>query len=149
MSFREMFVRACTLYFALVTLITVAIMATGLVLDPAGRFGYEALSSPLVFAAAGALPTVVMYSRHELTVREVIVRKVIQLALIEALVLSIAFASPTIPVNSATAVAVLVVAIAVVFLLANAFTWLVDSASARKLTSQLQELQEIHARDDA
>ena len=61
----------------------------------------------------------------------------------------IAFTSPSIPIDGPGAAIALAGAIAIVFLVANAFAWLADSASARKLTEQLRVLQEYQARDDA
>ena len=141
MSIRDIAIRAITIYFALVTFITVAIMAMGLAFDGNARFGYDVFASPLVFAAAGLAPTVVMYSRHELSVREVLVRKVVQLALVEAAILGIAFASPAIHTNDAVTVAALAAAVAAIFLVVNAFTFAVDATSARKLTRNLERYQ--------
>lgn len=136
-----MVVRTATIYFALVTFITIAIMAMGLAFDGDARFGYGSLASPLVFAAAGLAPTVVMYSRHELSIREVLLRKVIQFALVEAAILAIAFASPAIDTSQATSVGALAATVAVVFLAANAFSFAADANSARKLTQNLERYQ--------
>ncbi|MBO4365803.1 MAG: hypothetical protein J5804_05875 [Eggerthellaceae bacterium] len=141
MSIREIAIRICGIYFALVTLITVAIMVMGLAFDPNAQFGYDAFASPLLLAAVSIPPTAIMYSRHELSIREVLVRKVIQLVLIEALVLSIAFTSPSMPTNNAGLVAILACVIAVIFVLANAFAWAADSATARKLEQDLVRFQ--------
>ena len=51
-----------------------------------GRFGYSVFIMPLIYAFAGILPQAVMYSRHEPSIKEVLLRKFIQLLLIECLV---------------------------------------------------------------
>ena len=70
-------------YFVLVTLINVVIFVSGSIAQPDARFGYSVFIMPLVYALAGILPQAVMYSRHELSAKEVLLRKFIQLLLIE------------------------------------------------------------------
>ena len=73
-------------YFVLVTLINAVIFVSGSIARPDARFGYSVFIMPLIYAFAGILPQAVMYSRHELSVKEVLLRKFIQLLLIELLV---------------------------------------------------------------
>lgn len=51
----------------------------GMYFLPEMQFGYEAFCVPLIYGAVGTIPNVVMYSRKELKVKEVFVRKFIQL----------------------------------------------------------------------
>ena len=147
MSLRELAVRICIIYFALVTFITVAIMVMGMAFDKGTLFSYNAFASPLVMAAVSIPPIAVMYSKHELSIREVLVRKLIQLVLIEALVLAIAFASPNMPTDRMSLVATLALVIAIVFVAANAFTWMTSLVTARKLERDLISLQASAASD--
>ena len=73
-------------YFVLVTLINAVIFVSGSIAQPDARFGYSVFIMPLIYALAGILPQAVMYSRRELSIKEVLIRKFIQLLLIELLV---------------------------------------------------------------
>ena len=73
-------------YFVLVTLINAVIFVSGSIARPDARFGYSVFVMPLIYALAGILPQAVMYSNRELSIKEVLLRKFIQLLLIELLV---------------------------------------------------------------
>ena len=62
-------------YFTLVTLISVIMLVLGLHFYPDASFGYIAYAAPLLYGAYGTLTNVVMYSRHELSTKEFLIRK--------------------------------------------------------------------------
>ena len=141
MNGKDILLRLCTTYFALVTLITAAILVLGLTLDPAAQLGYDAYLSPLVFAAAGVLPSAVTWSRRELSVRQMLLRMAIQLAMVEALVLLIAYRSPMIPTGEPGVVPALAGSVVLIYVLVTLFQWLLDRAAARKMTRDLLSWQ--------
>lgn len=136
-SVKSFLVRMMTVYFALVTLITVAMMLLGLLMEPEAEFGYEAFAAPLIFAACGTLPSVVMISRHELSAKEFVLRKAVQLILIEVLVLWAYGEGMEVQTGLLLAVSVLVI-----FLCEHGISWLQDCYAARKMTADLVRLQE-------
>ena len=71
---KEFIMKIIRTYFTLVTLITVAIFLIGAQLAPDASLSYTAFAIPLIYAACGVLPSVVMYSRKELTVKQFLVR---------------------------------------------------------------------------
>lgn len=136
-SVKSFLVRMMTVYFALVTLITVAMMLLGLLMEPEAEFGYEAFAAPLIFAACGTLPSVVMISRHELSAKEFVLRKAVQLILIEVLVLWAYGEGMEVQTGLLLAVSVLVI-----FLCEHGISWLQGCYAARKMTADLIRLQE-------
>ena len=54
---------------------------TGSITQPDSRFGYSVFIIPLLYALAGILPQLVMYSQQELSIKEILLRKIIQLLL--------------------------------------------------------------------
>lgn len=126
-----------TVYFTLVTLITAAILLLGLYMEPEAEFGYSAFAEPLIFAACGTLPCVVMISRHELPIKAYIRRKIMQLILIELLVIWVSGAR--IEDGSALQFAI---SILVIFLCAHGISWLQECYAARQMTADLIRLQE-------
>lgn len=142
MQGKKFFAKMFRTYFVLVTLINVVIFVSGSIAQPDSRFGYSAFIFPLIYALAGLLPQVVMYSRHELSIKEVILRKFVQLLLIELLVNGIILGENALRYEYTDFLKSISISVVVVFILANIISWIMDSASAKRLTRELAEFQE-------
>lgn len=147
MSLKEFLVKKLTLFFALTTLITVAVYLLGSVFDADARFGYSAFLSPLFYAGCCVLPSLVTYSKRELKPRETILREVLQFLLTEAVMLILAFRSPAIDTSRPSVVLAIAGSVLVIFLLVFLFSWLANSVDARKTNEELQAFQRLHESD--
>ena len=145
MEFRRFLINKLILFFMLSTLITLAVCLIGSVYDGGALFGYDAMLSPVKYAALCILPTLVTWSRRELTIRQLLLRKALMLVLIEAVILFIAFTSPAIDTRRAEVVAAIAGSVLVIFLLANLFNWLRNSAEAKRMSRDLEAFQKQHA----
>lgn len=128
-------------YFISVTLINVAIFATGMMFRPEQTFGYEAYLSPLILGFLTVIPTIIMYSRKELPIRQLLFRKVIQLLMDIVIVNAVIFAGNELnrdTVNTAIGVSVSIV---IVFAAVHGNEWLLERRTAKQLTEQLAEFQ--------
>lgn len=128
-------------YFTLVTLISILMLVAGIHFYPTERFGYEAYAFPLIYGACGILPQVVMYSKRELTMMEFLVRKVIQLVLIEILVLGVVFGGSNITAEETGVVVTTGIGIFVIYVVSHIVDWIQKCLSARKMTEDLVKLQ--------
>ena len=128
----------------LTTLITVVVCAVGSAFDPDARFGYNAMLTPVRYAAYCVIPTFVTFSKHELKTRELLLRMALELLLIEAVILGIAFSSPAIDTGRLSVVFVIAGSVLGVYLLSRFLSWLRDSAEARKLNDDLLRFQQLH-----
>ena len=144
MEFKRFLVEKLTLFFMLSTLITLAVALIGSAYDSGGRIGYADLLSPIRYAALCMLPTLVTWSPRELSVKELLCRKALMLVLLEAVVLLAACSSPAIDTGNARVVLTLAGSVLVIFLLANLFLWVKDSAEAKKMTLDLARFQQLH-----
>ncbi len=144
MEFKRFLVNKLILFFMLSTLITVAISLIGYAFDGDARFGYAELLTPIMYAALCLLPTLVTYSKRELSPKEMLLRKAIMLLLIEAAILFIAFTSPAIDTGRVSVVLTIAGSVLVIFVLTNLFLWLKDSAEAKKLNLDLAAFQKLH-----
>ena len=147
MSLKEFLVKKLTLFFALTTLITVAVYLLGSVFDADARFGYSAFLSPLFYAGCCVLPSLVTWSKRELKPRALILRKLLQLLLTEAVMLSLAFRSPVIDTSRPSVVLGIAGSVLVIFLLVFLFSWLANSSDARRTNAELQAFQRLHEND--
>lgn len=144
MSFKHFFIHKLSLFFMLTTLITVAVCVIGSVFDANARFGYDAMLTPVRYAACCVIPTFVTYSKRELKPRELMARMVLELILIEAVMLGLAFASPAIDTSKSSVVLVIAGSVLVIYILVKFFSWLLDAAEAKKLSTELLSFQQLH-----
>lgn len=141
MSMKEILYRSLMIYFILVTCITAGIAILGTAFDPDARFGYSAFVSPFVFAALGVIPNLLMYSSKELSDKQVILRKMIQLAVIEAEVSCVCIISPAIHTEKAEVIIGVMLSVLVIFILVHIISIINNYFSAKQLTKELIQFQ--------
>lgn len=125
-------------FFIIVTFVSVLIGLLGLIYEPDRQLGYEAFFSPIIFGVIGVFPTVVTFSRRELTLKQMIVRKVLQLIVLEGMVLSFGYVMGIMKANMMLSITLSVL---VVFLMVHFITWTIDCKKAAKLNEDLKAFQ--------
>ena len=144
MEFKRFLGNKLILFFMLSTLITVAVSLIGSKFDSGASLGYDALLVPIKYAALCLLPTLATWSRRELSTGELLLRKVLVLLLLEAEILLLAFRSPAIDTERPSVVLALAGSVLVIFVLVHLFTWLRESAEAKKMNADLEKFQQLH-----
>lgn len=144
MDFKRFLVNKLILFFTLSTLITVAVALVGSSFDDGARFGYKTMLLPLKYALLCMLPTFVTWSKRELSPKALLFRKALMLVLIEAVMLGIAFTSPSIDSDRAEVVLVIAGSVLLIFVAVNLFLWLKNAAEAKKLNGELAKFQAQH-----
>ena len=129
-------------YFMLTTMILVVMTVLGTYFMPEVRFGYKEFEAPLTYAAWGTLPSIVLYAKKELTMKQMLVRKIIQLILIEVIVLVVALPADIIDRGNSALIISLIVCVFVIYLLTHIIEWYQDSVTAKKMTEELLLFQE-------
>jgi len=130
-------------FFIVVTLVNVAMAVLGLLFDSNKTFGYEAFVSPLIFGVLGVVPAIVTYSKKELTMTQMVIRKVIQLILLESLLIGFVVSNGVVRGKTmiSFAISVLLIAVAVHLIL-----WILDNRKAHKLSLDLEKYQKKYAK---
>lgn len=141
MNGREIVLDWLRTFFIVVTLINLAVCIMGLYFMPENRFGYEAFAAPLIYGLAGCLPNLVLYSKRELKIGELVVRKIIQFILIEFFVLFAAFYDAGEQIRTTEIVGSTAISIFVIYVLATFFDWLQNYLSAKRMTEELKRFQ--------
>ncbi len=144
MEFKRFLVNKLILFFMLSTLITVAVSLTGTVFDGDRQFGYEALLVPIEYAALCMLPTLLTWSKRELSPKALLAREALMLVLIEGVILFITFTSDVIDTSRLEVVLAIAGSVLVIFVLVHLFLWLKDAAEAKKLNRELLTFQKLH-----
>lgn len=140
---KEFLMDSIRTFFAISTLSTVAILVLGLWFMPGENIGqgYEAFATPLIFGAVGTLPNIVMYSKHELKVKELLVRKVIQLILVEVLVLYTAFGDAQDYWSRRDVISSVAVSIFLIYIIVTVIEWFQNYITAKRMMEDLIKLQ--------
>lgn len=141
MSFKVFIKSTCATYFIVVTFVNLATFLLGSIYRPEERFGYDAFLAPLLYAFLGILPMCVMYSRKELTLTQVVIRKVIQLILLEVLLVGFVFGYTDFSWDNGGQTASFALAVFVIFLLVHVISFVLDTQQAKRMTLDLVSYQ--------
>ena len=129
-------------YFMLVTMILIIMALLGTQFMPETRFGYEAFVTPLIYAAYATLPNMVMYAKKELTVKQFLLRKILQFILVEIIVISVALPKEFFTTEKIKIVAALAISILIMYILTHFIDWFQNYTTAKKMTEELLKFQQ-------
>ena len=138
---KEFIIDVIRTYFTVVTFINVIMWIVGTQIAPDNLFGYEAFRAPLVYGAVGVFPNIVMYSRRELSVKELWIRKALQLMLIEICVLFVVFHDVAPVFRQPEIVAKVGIGIVIIYVVSTIIDGIQDYLSAKKMTEELMKFQ--------
>lgn len=121
-------------------LISMAIGACGMMLGPDTKLGYADLFAPTAMAFLCTLPTLLTIQPEELTAKQIVRRKILQVLMVEAIVLSmIHFGFHGI--NSIGGAFTVTVSVLLVFVGVSLIDWAKGCMEAEELNRRLARLQ--------
>lgn len=126
--------------------ITILEGVLGMLLYPDEMITYKAFFSPPLFALFSVLLGVVTWSKKELSVKQVLIRQLLHLVLIEVMVFGTNYLAGY--VFPLTISLILAVGIAVVFVAVYVILWLLDRRSAMLFNAKLKQYKESVKRAD-
>lgn len=141
MTIKEFLISRVQLFFLLTTLILAASAIIGAVIAPAEELHYYQLFDPMAFAGLCVLPTCVSFFRKEPTLGQFIIRKAIELILIECIILFIISPPDDGSIPALLFYVILGAVVLVIYVLALLIMWLQKYRQSKKLTDQLKKLQ--------
>jgi hypothetical protein len=140
MEFKEFFIKKILVsYFLSVTGITAAIGLLGSVFAPEARFGYQAFLSPFLFGLVAAVPSLALYSKKELPVKQLLFRLALHFILLETLILLYAFVSGLL--TSVSVALSMFAAVLIIDVTVHLVHWLSDRRTAGALNEALRKMQ--------
>ena len=143
MGFKSFFYKNIVMgFFVAVTCICAAMAILGMFFEPDTRFGYQGFLSPLIFGAATTLPTLINYSKYELSVRQAFIRKLIQMVLIEIIVLLVVYSSGTL--TRVSLAIYLALSTLIIFAVVHLVLWVNEKKTAKAFNKALLEMQKCH-----
>lgn len=78
-----------------------------------------------------------MYAKKELTMKQMLIRKIIQLILVEAIVLIVALPTELIEKGNDALIISLVICVLGIYVLTHVIEWYQDSLTAKRMTEEL------------
>lgn len=141
MTFKEFLTSRIQLFFFLVTAILASQVILGNIIEPDRTLYYKDFIDTFLMAGLCLLPTVVTYSKKELSLKQLIIRQAIQLVLIEGIMVFISVNSientPQKPIN----VALIAIITALIYAAAILIMWRRQHREAKQLTKLLRDMQ--------
>ncbi|WP_248403354.1 hypothetical protein [Butyrivibrio fibrisolvens] len=114
----------------------------GKLLEPEQVFGYEAFMYPLIYGLIGTIPSIVIRDKKELSVKQELIRKVMNMLLIIVLMLAFMFGGREITSELIAAAVGVAISIVIIFVLVNLIIWWLDLKTAKDMTEDLLKYQE-------
>ncbi|MGN0678164.1 MAG: hypothetical protein ACI4JS_00715 [Oscillospiraceae bacterium] len=141
MSFKEYLKSMLSMYFVIVTLINGATFILGEVFRPDDKFGYAAFLSPLIYGALALVPMLCVYSKKELTLKQYVVREILQLISIEIILIGFGLGTKSLLPENFALTASFALSILVIFVLVHLISWVLDLNAAKEINSDLKSFQ--------
>ena len=141
MKLTEFLKRMFIAYFVIVTCVSAIMGLMGLIYDPGRTFGYEAFFSPLIIGVISILPSFFLYSKKELSFRQILIRKVIQFMFIVIFLVLLNSLSSTWTWDDFFP---FVVSVAIVYMMVQLAMWIIDCRKAEELSKDLKSYQKIN-----
>lgn len=141
MSGRDFLKQMLTSFFVVVTLVSIAIAILGCVFRPEQRFGYEAFFAPVLYGLLSMIPVAIMYSKKELTVKQLYIRKVLQLFSIELILYLGGYGFENIKTAPRNQTVAFGISIIIVYVVEDVISGIINTNDAKKLTKMLHQYQ--------
>ena len=128
-------------FFIIVTLVNIAIFISGMILAPDEKLSYAVFIVPVIDGILGVIPGLIMYSKRELTVKQIIVRDIIQVISIELIMLLFSFGFSGFESADVPRLIAVIGSVALVYVGVVAIMYALDFRTAKKMTDDLKAFQ--------
>ena len=143
MTLKEFLMKKVQLFFFLVTMILLAQVILGNALEPERVLYYKDFSGTFTMAFLCMLPTVVSYSKKELTLKQTLVRHAIQLVMIEGVMFALAVSGLGETPDKALKIVLICLSVAVIYALAILMMWYRQHLESKNLNKLLKNMQSV------
>lgn len=139
MSIRSFLKRCIMQFFIISTCICIATALVGPILMPNATLKYPAFLSPPIAALLATLPSLVLYSKRELTLKQTIVRKVLHLLILEVLLTVVAWLCRSVSTMNETLL--FMATVFLIYVAVGLFNLLLQNKEAKQINEGLKVLQ--------
>ena len=125
--------------------ITFTIGVIGCIKTPSLGVTHYSFFMPFVYAFFCLIPSLVIYSAKELSIKHILIRKSIKFLLIEFIVISVSYIIGTL--NNTFLCIAIILAVIVVYIVVNVFEYLFCKSAADAMTKKIQHIKEKEQND--
>lgn len=141
MSGKDFLKQMISSFFVVVTLVNIAMAVLGRIYQPGQQFGYDAFLAPVIYGFLSMIPVAVMYSEKELTVKQLYLRKVLQLFSIELILYLGGYGVENIKAAPKSQTVAFGISIIIVYVVEDVISGIINTNDAKKLTKMLEQYQ--------
>ena len=128
-------------FFIIVTMVNIVIFVCGSLFAPEQNITYTAFLVPIIDGVLGIIPGLIMYSKKELTIKQMIIREGIQFFMIEIIILLFSFGFSGFTLGNLKMMGVVALSVAVVYISVWIIKFFLDSRKAKEMTNDLKLFQ--------
>lgn len=141
MSFKEYIKNELTSFFIITTCVNIVMFVLGSIYNKGVMFSYEILLYPPLYGLFATIPSIILYSRKELTMRQFMIRKILHFVCLEVLLVLITFSGENLCRENADIIVSFVISVFIVTLCVNLVSWVLDKRQAKLLMQELVDYQ--------
>ena len=151
MGIKELLKTMARNFFIITTMVNFAMYFLGTIYRPEMVLPNEVLLYPPLYGLFGTLPSLVLYSSKELSVKQLVIRKVFHLIFLEILLILLTFNGENLCMENMKMIFSLAGSVVVIYILVNLISWFSEKKDADMMTGNLQiyqKMQEKKHRED-
>lgn len=129
-------------FFVITTFVNIAMYLLGSVFQPDMTLSYDVLLRPPIYGLVGMLAIWVMYSKKELTVKQLIFRMVLQVILLEVMLILLTFGFEHLQIENLKMIVSFASSVLIIYVLVRVVSFLLDKKEAGDMMALLTKYQE-------
>lgn len=128
-------------FFVITTFVNIVMFVLGSIYRPGATSSYEILLFPPLYGFLGTIPSWILYSKKELSTRQLLVRKILQVIVLELILVLVIFGGENMCKENIPEITALAISVFLVYVLVSIVSWLLDVRTAKAVMKELSEYQ--------
>ena len=128
-------------FFVITTFVNIVMFVLGSIYRPGVTFSYEILLFPPLYGFSGTIPSRILYSNKELSTRQLLARKILQVIVLELILVLAIFGGENMCKENIPEITALAISVFLVYVLVSIVSWLLDVRTAKAVMKELCEYQ--------
>ena len=141
MSVREYAKTGLFDFFVITTFVNIAIFVLGSVYRQGVTLSYDAFLTPPLYGLFGTIPGWILYSKKELTRKQIIIRKIFQVIFLEIILMLLTFPGDHFCMENMGEIISFAMSVLIIYILVHLITWIFDKKQAKIMMEDISNYQ--------
>ncbi|MBP9997444.1 MAG: hypothetical protein KBT19_09315 [Lachnospiraceae bacterium] len=128
-------------FFIITTCVNFVMCIMGMTFAADTQLSYEIMIYPPLYGLFGTIPSWILYTKRELSTRQLIIRKILEFLCLEVLLILLTFGGGNLRKENAPIIASFAVSVLAVVGCVNVVGWIFNNRQAKQLTKELIQYQ--------